>query len=199
MQLLLTRRQSLALTVAALAATPARALEPSEAQGFVRALIDEATEIVRRDARGGARPEEFLRFLREKAALQAIARFTMGLNWRDMSDAQRARFVEAFEGYAARVYAARVGDYADQTIEIVGAQDAGRKGVLVRSLLKTPGAQDISVEWLVDDRSGAPQLVDLIAEGVSLSISQREEFAAMVEQRGGDIERFIADLDKLGA
>jgi phospholipid transport system substrate-binding protein len=50
----------------------------------------------------------------------------------------------------------------------------------------------------VDDRSGQPLLSDLIAEGVSLSISQREEFAAMVEQRGGDIDRFIADLEGLG-
>ncbi len=198
----LTRRDALALGAtgaAALIARPAAALAPAEAERFIRALIDEATEIVRRDARQGARADEFLRFLREKAALDAIARFTMGVNWRQMDPAQQARFVSAFENYAARVYAARVGEYSGQVIEVVGSQDVGRKGVLVRSLLKSPSAADITVEWLVDDRSGRPQLVDLIAEGVSLSISQREEFAAMVERRGGDIDRFIADLDGLGA
>ena len=199
MPFLLNRRQTLALTLCALAAGPARALDPSEAERFVRTLIDEATAIVQRDAANGARPDEFLKFLREKAALDAIARFTMGVNWRQMSDAQRQRFVSAFEGYAARVYAARVGDYADQTIEVVGAQDVGRKGVLVKSVLKTQGGEDIAVEWLVDDRSGQPQLVDLVAEGVSLSISQREEFASMVEKRGGDIDGFIDDLAGLGA
>ena len=194
-----TRRGALALGLFALLARPAAALAPADAERFIRDLVDEATAIVQRDAAQGARVDAFLRLLREKAALEAIARFTMGLNWRQMSAAQQARFIAAFENYAARVYSARVGDYAGQTIEVTGAQDMGRKGVLVRSLLKSPGAADLVVEWLVDDRSGKPQLVDLIAEGVSLSISQREEFAAMVEQRGGDIDRFIADLDGLGA
>ncbi|MEE4662212.1 MAG: ABC transporter substrate-binding protein, partial [Halieaceae bacterium] len=62
---------------------------------------------------------------------------------------------------------------------------------------KSPDAQDVAVEWLVNDREGPTRLVDVVAEGVSLSISQREEFAAMVDKRGGDIDAFIDDLDKL--
>jgi phospholipid transport system substrate-binding protein len=177
---------------------PAMAMTPDEAQDFIARLIDEALVIVKRDAIGGARDGAFLTLMRKRAALEAVGRFAMGLNWRQMTDAQRSRYLAAFEGYASRVYAARVGDYADQTIDITGAQDVGRKGVLVKSLFNSPGAQPIVVEWLVDDRSGEPLLVDIIAEGVSLSISQREQFASMVDARGGDIDLFIADLDKLG-
>jgi phospholipid transport system substrate-binding protein len=188
-------RRALLLGAAALAlaAGPARALTVEEAQRFVGDLADELIAIVRSATATDARSDEFLALFRRKAALDAIGRFTMGANWRAMSDAQKAAFLGAFERYAARAYASRLGDYTGQTLAVNGAQDLGQKGVLVKSVLRTPGAEDLAVEWLVADRGG-PRVVDIVAEGVSLTISQREEFAAMVEARGGDIDRFIADL-----
>jgi phospholipid transport system substrate-binding protein len=188
-----------ALLALALAPAPARALSPDDARAFVARLADELIAIVRAAGPNDARTAEFLALFRRVAALEAIGRFTMGATWRSMTDDQKSRFMTAFESYAARAYASRIGEYQGQTLDVNGAQDLGQKGVLVKSVLEQPGAQPIAVEWLVSDRTGAPRVVDIVAEGVSLSISQREEFAAMVEARGGDIDRFIADLAAGGA
>lgn len=194
-----SRRAALALFAAALASPHgARAVTPAEAERFIRDMIDDLIAILKRADAQNARVNEFLDLFRRTTALEDIGRFTMGLNWRQMTDAQKRAFLDAFERYAARVYVDRIGEYNGQTVEITDAQDVGRKGVLVKSLLKQPDAEDIRVEWLVNDRNGPPQLVDIIAEGVSLSISQREEFASMVDQRNGDIDQFIADLETLG-
>jgi phospholipid transport system substrate-binding protein len=193
-----TRRTVLAgLGLALAAPAAARAVEPAEATAFIEKLTSDLTAILKRTSATDARVDEFLSLFRRTTALPDIGRFTMGLNWRSMSEGQQQRFLDAFERYAARVYVARIGEYTGQTIEVDSAQDVGRKGVLVKSTLKTPGAEDVAVEWLVNDRSGELQLVDIIAEGVSLAITQREEFAAMVDKRNGDIDRFISDLDSL--
>ena len=93
-----------------------------------------------------------------------------------------------------RSYTKSIGNYNGQTLVVTGAQDAGARGVLVSSALRAAGVQDVKLDWLVSDRSGDLRIVDVVAEGVSLAITQREEFAAMVEARQGDIDRFIADL-----
>jgi phospholipid transport system substrate-binding protein len=190
----LTRRSALAALASLLLPWPAAALQPAEAQRFVAAVADEMIAIVSKASAANPRSEAFLALFRRVAALDDIGRFTMGQHWRTMSPAQQKAFLEAFERYASRAYTNRIGEYNGQTLVVNGAQDMGRRGVLVRSVMKQPGAQDVAIEWLVSDRNGKPQIVDLVAEGVSLAIAQREEFAAMVERRGGDYDRFIRDL-----
>jgi phospholipid transport system substrate-binding protein len=197
---MLTRRAltgSVAAALTLISTGAARALSTGEAESFVKSVISDVESIVKAASPGDKRTDQFLSLFRRVAALPEIGRFTMGANWRVMNDAQKAAFQQAFETYAARAYANRVGDYKGQTIEVTGSQDLGKRGIVVHSVLKTPGAEDIAIDWLVSDRSGKVQLADIIGEGVSLSINQREQFAAMVEARNGDIDRFIADLGDL--
>ncbi|PKP67859.1 MAG: hypothetical protein CVT86_00255 [Alphaproteobacteria bacterium HGW-Alphaproteobacteria-8] len=190
----ITRRGVLVGAIAASAVTPALALDGAEARKFVETMGAELIEILRTAKPGAERADEFLDLFRRAAALPQIGRFTMGLNWRQMTEAQQAAFLEAFESHAVRSYTKSIGDYSGQVLIVTGTQDAGQRGVLVSSVLRAQGAQDVRLDWLVSDRSGKPQVVDVVAEGVSLAITQREEFAAMVEARRGDIDRFIADL-----
>ena len=197
-----SRRVLLAAAFAALglSAVPGRgvALAPAQAEAFVTEIVDEIITIIKGATPADNRSGDFLDLFRRVAALSDIGRFTMGTHWRQMSGSQQSAFIDAFERYAVRAYTKRIGDYNGQTLHVIGSQDMGRRGVLVRSALKQQGTQDLAIEWLVSDRNGAPQVVDIVAEGVSLAIAQREEFAGMLERRGGDYDRFIADLDTLG-
>lgn len=180
----------------ALAATPGLALTQSEAERFISSIADELEGILRDATPQNKQVGRVLALLRRSAALPEIAQFTMGVNWRRMDEAQRRRFLDAFEDFAAKVYAENFEAYEGQTLDVAGSQDAGQRGIVVRSVIRAPrGGQDIRVDWLVSDRGGRPQIVDVIGEGVSLAITQREEFASMVERRGGDLDRFISDLE----
>jgi phospholipid transport system substrate-binding protein len=196
MQRSLTRRGALTLLAASslLRAGSAAALEPSDAEAFVQRVADEVLKVVRQASAAQPRADQMLDLFRRYAALPQIARFTAGVAWRSMSAAQQQAYVDAFEKYAVRMYSNRIGEYSGQTLEVTGSQDAGRRGVLVNTVLKSTGQPDTRIDWLVSDHDGEPKLVDVVAEGVSLSISQREEFASMLDRRGGDIDRFIADL-----
>lgn len=188
-----SRRSLLAAGLASLLAAPAFALAADQAQGFVRGVVDKLTALVSRKAG----PDAFIALVQDAADLDAIGRFTAGLGWRQMNDAQKARYAEAFRNYAARVYTARLTDYDGQTVTVTGAKDLGRRGVLVQSRFNHAGGKPLDVDWLVSDRSGATRLVDVIGAGVSVSTTLRSQFAAMQARRNGDMDAFIDDLKSL--
>lgn len=191
----MTRRHVLiGLAVALAPLAPARATDVGAARAFIETMGAQLIDILRTAKPGAERADEFLDLFRRAAALPQIGRFTMGLNWRQMTEAQQKAFLEAFEAHAVRSYTKSIGEYTGQTLKVTDAQDAGKRGVLVTTVLQAQGAQDVRLDWLVSDRTGDLRIVDVVAEGVSLAITQREEFAAMVEARNGDIDRFIADL-----
>lgn len=190
----LTRRSALGLMAGASVAgfaTPSLALTESEAESFIADVIVDLRRLV--EAKANA--NQFLALLEAKGAVPQVGKFAMARNWREMSGGQQDAYQSAFRGYISRTYAKRFGDYQGEDIVITGSTDAGRKGVLVKSVLKSPGAQDAAVEWLVTDRLGPPKIADIIFEGISLSITLREVFGGMVDKRNGDIDKFIADLN----
>lgn len=195
----LSRRAALALLAAstAFAAAPGRAaaLTESEAEGFVRQVVDEVTALVESGKPTAEQQGGFRALFARRAAVPSVVRFIMGATWRDMSGPQQAAMEDAFLDYVARVYTDLLASYSGQSIEIGQVQDFGRKGILVASTARGEGVEDVAVEWLVSDRGGnGPQLVDVVIEGLSMLQSQRQEFAAMLDKRGGDVDQLIADL-----
>ncbi len=194
----MNRRHLLALsaTLAALAGTPLpAAVAPAEAETMIQSVADEVTALIRSGASPQEQAQRFRKIFESTAATPQIARFVMGRSWREMSPAQQDAFRDAFLDYVARVYVGILGDYRGQTLTVTGSRDFGDKGILVYSVAKAEGTKDTPVEWLVSDRAGdGAKLVDLTVEGVSMLQSQRQEFAAMLEKRNGDVDQLIADL-----
>ena len=134
--------------------------------------------------------------MERRAALPQIARFAAGRVWREMSDEQQSRYVDAFSSYIARIYARRFGEYSGETVTLARAIDAGKKGILVQSVVSQPkGGQPVPVDWLVSDRAGGDaKIVDIIIEGVSMATTQREEISALFTNRGSDVDNLIEAL-----
>ena len=137
--------------------------------------------------------------MKRNAAMPQIARFSAGIAWRGMNEDQQTRFVAAFGTFISRIYAGRFQKYAGggqagEGFKMGRVIDAGRKGMLVKTEIIRTGAAPVEVEWLVTDRPGRVVIADIIIEGVSMLITQREEIGARLEARGGNVEKLIADL-----
>ncbi len=192
------RRTVLAFGLAAAAAAavgrPAAALEADAARTHVRGAVDRVIALASRPGAPESKADDLARIFRDTAAMPQIARFAAGLAWRDMSEDQQDRFVDAFVHYLSVVYARRFQDYSGQTVDLGRVEDAGRRGLRVLSTVSQPNDQPIAVEWVVTDRPGRVVISDIVIEGVSLVVTQREEIGGMLSSRGGDLERLISDL-----
>jgi phospholipid transport system substrate-binding protein len=175
---------------------PARADATSAAQQLVVTLSAELTKLVNSGQSSAQVITSFQSLLGRYADMTAITASVVGPAWRSASAAQKQALVPAFTGYFARRYGKTFSDYRSASIEVQGAQDGGKAGILVSSVVKRPGQENIRVGWQISDRSGSPKVVNLIIEGVSALANERAEVGAMLDAQGGDLDKLIAQMKK---
>lgn len=181
---------------AVLAGAPAAwAVDEGAAKAHVRKTIDELMALLRQAGSAASRAPALRKIMEARANLPLIARFSAGRMWRDMNDAQQGRFIDAFARFVSITYARRFDEFSgDPDITIGRTVNAGNKGILVKTPFARRGEPPIEVEWLISDRGGRVEVVDLVVEGISMATTQREEIGAMLEKRNGDIDALISDL-----
>lgn len=197
---MVTRRQMIAgisiLAFVGISAAPARALTEDDAVQLVEATVQDLRDLLALPGTVDVRAPRLRSVMENRAALPRIAQFAAGLTWRSMTDAQKARYVPAFAHYVSTVYARRFEQFTGSPVIAIGRSiDAGRKGVVVETTIAQPGSEAVSVDWLISDRGGSVQVVDLVVEGVSLAATEREEIGSRLESRGGDIDALITHLE----
>lgn len=201
-----TRRIVIALAAACLLPRPVRAEvgqgELDAAAALIRRLAEQAFGVLRRQDVGLEQREAVFRsLLREGFDMDFIGRFVLGKHWRAMSPEQRAEYLEVFTEYVLQTYSRRFGGYAGQTFAVVGARPAGQQDVIVQTRIDQPSGPPIFADWRVRVAPGGYRIVDVMVEGVSMAVTQRSEFGAVVQRDGvaGLIEALRARTQMLPA
>ena len=139
------------------------------------------------------REVRFRKLLDSHFDMAAIAKFVLGRYWRTATDAERADFQKLFEDYIVQSYAVRFGDYSGERFEVSGSSGAEDDIVIVHSKIDRTGAEDVRLDWRLHRADGSFAVVDIIVEGVSMEVTQRSQFASMIQDRGG-VDGLIAAL-----
>ena len=119
--------------------------------------------------------------------LDLVARLILGRHWRTADGAQRQLYLDLFRQYALANLASKLHLYRGQSFEVTGAKVVSDQDALVTSRILSDGEPPLQVDWRLRQRDGAgPVTIDLIVEGVSLIVTLRSEFAAVIERQGFD-------------
>ena len=59
-----------------------------------------------------------------------------------------------------------------------------------------PNGQAIPIDWKIFEKKGELRIYDVILEGISMSITQRSEFASVIQQGGGKVRAINEALEK---
>ena len=52
----------------------------------------------------------------------------------------------------------------------------------------------VNLQWRVRKKDGGLRVVDVVVEGVSMSVTQRSDFASVIQSGGGKLDALIAHL-----
>ncbi|MGH6895313.1 MAG: MlaC/ttg2D family ABC transporter substrate-binding protein [Geminicoccaceae bacterium] len=119
--------------------------------------------------------------------LDLVARLILGRHWRTANDAQRQAYLELFREYALANLASKLHLYQGQSFEVTGAKVVSQQDALVTSRILNPGEAPLQVDWrLRSDDGGRLVVIDVIVAGISLIVTLRSEFAAVIERQGFD-------------
>ena len=178
------------IATASLAAPPP--VNPVDALAFMHQLWDRAAELLNGKTDPAIRRARFRQLFHEDFDVAGIARFVLGPYWRSISDQEQREFVKLFEDYVVYVYTARLATFGGGTFKIRGSRSDG-DGVIVSGDAMSPGSTAaVRIDWRLVNNNGAYKINDVIVEGISMAVTQRSEFASIVQRNGGQVRSLIA-------
>ena len=166
------------------------------ADEFIRAVGQQAIDsLTGKELTDAQRRDGFRKILTNRFQVPLIARFALGRHWRKASPDQRKEYVGLFVDYIVLAYAALFRDYNGETFTVGSVRKINDSDVAVKSQLALKDGTKIVVYWRVRGDEN-PKIIDVIVEGVSMVITQRDEFSAIIDRNGGTVDGLLAALRK---
>ncbi len=133
--------------------------------------------------------------LRDVVDLPGIARFVLGRHWRAASPTQQQAFTQVFEQVIVQNLAGRFGQLEGVTFQISRTLPRDDTDFEVQTLVGRPGQQQSVLGWRVGPDAGqALKVTDVVAEGTSLRLTTRSEYAAVLQRSNGNLDELTERL-----
>ena len=125
-----------------------------------------------------------------------IAEKSVGLAWKDLDTAQRAKLVDALGRLAGANYAARMAEFSGERFETIGTESASQSTILVHTRVVDSKGGAIPLDYrLRAAPDGKPLIIDVFYDGtVSELAMRRSEYSALLKK--GGIDALLAALEK---
>lgn len=169
------------------------------AEKFIVDLADQAlTQLTDKAIPVAEQEQRFRAIVKGNIAFESIARWVLGGRyWNSADDAQRTRYLGLFEDLMVATYAHRFQEYAGEAFAVTGTRVIDEKQVLVQSTVTRAHADKaLRIDWRVRETDGQFRIIDIMIEGLSLAQAQRAEFAAVLKDNGGDVDKLMGELEK---
>ena len=131
------------------------------------------------------REAAFRALLRKGFNLDFIGRFVLGAAWRRATPEQRADYLELFGEFIVKTYAKRLGGYSGEAFVVLKSTVTGKKrDVIVKTRIDRPSGPPLKATWRVRSFGDQDKIIDVSVEGVSMAVTQRQEFASVTRRSG---------------
>ncbi|OHC80205.1 MAG: hypothetical protein A3G73_10395 [Rhodospirillales bacterium RIFCSPLOWO2_12_FULL_67_15] len=194
------RRRFLAasMALAGIAGMPALAFAQASpgAGQFIESLADKAVAAL--TDKNTPREERVRRFrvlLHDHFAIEIIARWVLGRHWTAASADERAEYLRLFEDLIVYSYVDRFTEYAGERLEVVKSLVVeGNDTMVYSTIVRANQPEPVEVDWRVRQRDGKFKIVDVMVKGISMGVTQRQEFASVLSRNGNSMSAFLSEL-----
>lgn len=197
---MLLRRGLLAcflLLATAVGAARAADADPTQAAAFVKQAGAELAGVVsgaNTPAEKQARLEPYLQRVVDE---EGVARFCLGRYWQAATPEQRAEYLRLFRLILLRGVVTRLGDYQAGAVKVtVNTPVQKPDGIYVPTVVERSGNKPVNITWLVTVGESGMHIADVVAEGMSLRVTQRSDYASFMAHNGGDVTALLAALKR---
>lgn len=156
------------------------------AVNFVEHLGRQTIAVIHANPKDAERRHEELKgVVRDGFNLEIIARFVLGHYWREATPRQRNEFRDLFTEHMLNGYARKLDSYRAETFTVISTRQVSERDVLVETeILGEDGPS--GAKWRVKVESGRYKIVDVVVDGISLALAQRQEIVSVAKRLGVD-------------
>lgn len=165
-------------------AKPVMAVPSPTAQ--LRVTLDKIVEVLRnKELSQDAILDKVEVLVRSKFDFEAMSQRTLGVNWKNATPNQRARFIALFSQLLEDTYRLRIRNYTyqDERVEYIGENVNGTRGQVDTLVISN---KEIPVSYRVRLKGNEWLVYDVIVEEVSLISNYRSSYNEIIRQEGFD-------------
>jgi len=177
---------SLLIASTTLTAAP-NAAPAADANVFMSEMWNRAVEVLSKKVPLAERLTRFRQLFQADFDGPGIARFVLGRYWRSASEEEQQEFLKLFEDYVVFVYGTRLSNFNGETFKVKGSRSEGNGVVVATDIISPSGEAPIKVDWRLVTEKGAFKINDVVIEGISMLVTQRSEFASVIQRHGGQV------------
>jgi phospholipid transport system substrate-binding protein len=176
---------------------PAPSSAAQDPRAFVYGVGTQGLQVVGPSVPSAQRSAVFRQLFSTNFDVPGIAQFALGLHWRSLDAQQQQEFVYLFGEFTAQAYAVTLGQYGGARFTVGDASASPAGEVIVSSEIVRGGSAEIGVKWHLVDRGGQYKIVDVVVDGVSQRLTERNEFASIIQRNNGRADTILAVLRQL--
>ena len=174
--------------------TPQKVSAADKADEFIKDVGQRAiASLQQADLSSAEREAQFRRIFNESFDVKLLARFSLGIYWRRSTRSQQQEYLRLFENFVVKAYATRFSGYSGEKFKVGTIRDLKGGDKLVASEIILKDGRTVPVHWRVRDKKGH-LIVDVLVEGISMAITQRDEFSSIISQNGGRVDGLLIAL-----
>lgn len=194
MKLMVFRRHflsaGLVLAASSLAVRRVWAQAAERASAFVQQTGDRLVAIVNGNLAPADKRRGLAQILETSIDIDGIARFCLGRFWRTATPDQQKRFVTAFHEVLVTNISSKLGEYRGVRMTVQRGREQDEEAI-VTTIVERPNNPPTTVDWLIEKPGSAPRIIDVVAEGTSLRLTQRQDYASYLAQNRNDVDALI--------
>jgi phospholipid transport system substrate-binding protein len=167
---------------------------PDLASKFIADLGHQSETLLGSDDGGslGQHRQAFAALVREGFDLELIGRFVLGRTWKNATAAQQQEYQGLFALWTINTYGLLLGANRGGHLTVIGTQPIGGRDAVVRTTIYRLNSTPVEIDLRVRDTDGHMKIVEVLMAGASMSVTQRDEFASVIQHSG--LDGLISDL-----
>ena len=170
-----------------------RAQGTDKASAFVKSTGDRLVAIVNGPGSAASKRAAMTQILNVDVDVDGIGKFCLGRFWRQATPEQQKQYLALFHEVLVTNITAKLGDYQGVTFTMGRSKPQDEEAVVSTTVVR-PNNPPTAVDWIISNPSSDPKIIDVVAEGTSLRLTQRQDYASYLTHNNNNVDALIAAM-----
>jgi phospholipid transport system substrate-binding protein len=164
-----------------------------QATAFVKATGAKLVAVVNGPGSAQQKRQQLTQIIDGAVDVDGVARFCLGRYWHQASPDQQKRYLALFHEVLVTNITSKLGEYQGVKFTIGRSMPDG-DNTKVDTTVDRPNNPPTAVQWLISNPTSNPKIVDVVAEGTSLRLTQRSDYASYLSHNSNNIDALISAM-----
>jgi len=171
----------------------AAAASPEKATAFLKVVGDRLIGVVNGAGSPEAKRKAMTQILNDAVDVDGIAKFCLGRFWRTATPEQQHQYTGIFHEVLVTNITSKLGEYRGVSYTMGRARLEGDNAI-VSTIVERPNNPPTNVDWVIAEIDSGQKIIDVLAEGTSLRLTQRQDYASYLQHNNNSVDALISAM-----